>query len=166
MSFSSADTSALSSIGANAGIPDLNTADIPANIRNGNAAGAAGVQRGPCVRAGTRQRADHPDGQHDGLHLDGSVRRLKWKHHWIGDSSGLLGGSSASGYSSLIPQALTSSIMAGGGIGLADEFAQELDPALADPTSTAAGGTAAAAPTVTPTTATSTTATSTTATRK
>ena len=43
-------------------------------------------------------------------------------------SGGMLSGASA--YASLIPQTLTSSIMDGGGIGVAEQFAQQLDPSL------------------------------------
>ena len=144
MSFSSSDTSALSSIGANAGIPSLNVADIPANIRNGNQQAQQAYSEGLAfeqvlVNQLTTQLAntmgsgamDTSDGS-TGSSTDST------------DSSGLLGGSSASAYSSLIPQALTSSIMSGGGIGLAEQFAQELDPALADPNASLPSATSAA----------------------
>jgi hypothetical protein len=46
-------------------------------------------------------------------------------------SSGLLGSDPASSaYSSLIPQALTSSIMSAGGVGIAQQLAGAIDPAL------------------------------------
>lgn len=43
------------------------------------------------------------------------------------------GGSSLGAYSSLLPQALSSSIISAGGTGLAMKIAQSLDPALAAP---------------------------------
>lgn len=44
--------------------------------------------------------------------------------------SDTISGSEQSGYASLIPQALTESLMAGGGTGVAREIAQAIDPAL------------------------------------
>ncbi|HEX4009245.1 MAG TPA: hypothetical protein VHX62_04525 [Solirubrobacteraceae bacterium] len=49
------------------------------------------------------------------------------------DSTGLGSSSPLSAYSSLLPQALTSSIMSGGGTGIALQIAQSIDPALANP---------------------------------
>ena len=53
-------------------------------------------------------------------------------------ASGLLGGSPAAEYSSLIPQALTDSIMSGGGLGIAKQIAASIDPAINDTRSTKA----------------------------
>ncbi len=47
-----------------------------------------------------------------------------------GDASTGLLGSAASMYSSLIPQALTTSIISAGGLGIASEIAGALDPSL------------------------------------
>jgi hypothetical protein len=133
----------LNSIGVDAGIPTLNTADIPANIRNGNGAAKQAYSEGLAfenilVNELSQQLAntmyggtgidgtDASDGTDSTDGTDGSD-----------GSSGLLSGASA--YSSLIPQALTSSIMSGGGVGIAEEFAQELDPSLL---SQSAGGSA------------------------
>jgi hypothetical protein len=135
MSFSSSNSNSIASIGANAGIPSLNVADIPANIRNGNTQAQQAYTEGLAfeqvlVNQLTTQLAntmgssslDPTDGSSDGS---------------SDSSSGLLGGSSSSGYSSMIPSALTSSIMDGGGLGLAEEFAQTIDPALSDPAASA-----------------------------
>ena len=46
-------------------------------------------------------------------------------------------GSGLGAYASLLPQALTSSIMSGGGTGLAFQIARDLDPALNNPTAQA-----------------------------
>ena len=49
-------------------------------------------------------------------------------------SNGLMGGDSASGgYASMLTQSLTSSIMSGGGTGIAMQIAKSIDPALAYP---------------------------------
>lgn len=63
-----------------------------------------------------------------------------------GSSNDGLGGSSADGssdaglgaYSSMLPDALTSGIMANGGTGIAMQIAESIDPALANPTLAAA----------------------------
>jgi hypothetical protein len=132
MSFSSSDSNSIANIGVNAGIPSLNVADIPANIRNGNKQAQQAYTEGLAfeqvlVNQLTTQLANSigsgspaPTGDSG----DGSSGS---------GSGGLLGGSSSSAYSSMIPSALTSSIMDGGGLGLAEQFAQTIDPALSDP---------------------------------
>jgi len=49
--------------------------------------------------------------------------------------SSVMGGDSASsGYAGMLNQTLTSSIMSGGGTGIAMQIAKSIDPALAHPT--------------------------------
>jgi Rod binding domain-containing protein len=49
-------------------------------------------------------------------------------------ASGLMGGDAASSaYANMLPQSLTSSIMSGGGTGIAMQIAKSIDPALAFP---------------------------------
>jgi hypothetical protein len=141
MSFSSADSS-LSSIGVNAGIPSLNVADIPANIRNGNKQAQQAYTEGLAfeqvlVNQLTTQLANTMGSSSQDT-ADGSSDSSS-------DSSGLLGGSSSSAYSSLIPSTLTSSIMDGGGLGLAEQFAQTIDPTLSDPAASSATASSSAA---------------------
>ncbi|HEX3975846.1 MAG TPA: hypothetical protein VHW96_06250 [Solirubrobacteraceae bacterium] len=50
-----------------------------------------------------------------------------------GSTGGVGGGGGLGAYSSLLPQTLTSSIMAGGGTGIAMEIAKSIDPALGVP---------------------------------
>jgi hypothetical protein len=134
MSFSSSDI-ALGSIGTSAGIPSLNVADIPANIRNGNNAAKQAYSEGLAFEnvlvnelsqqlSNTMYGGSGPDASSSSDGSDSS------------SSSGLLGGSGAGAYASMIPQALTSSIMSGGGLGVAEEFAQEIDPSLNAPAAT------------------------------
>ncbi len=48
-----------------------------------------------------------------------------------GSSSGLLGSDpSTSAFASMIPTALTQSIMSGGGVGVADQLARAIDPQI------------------------------------
>ncbi len=143
MSFSSADSS-LSSIGVNAGIPSLNVADIPANIRNGNKQAQQAYTEGLAfeqvlVNQLTTQLANTMGSSSQDT-ADGASDSSS-------DSSGLLGGSSNSAYASLIPSTLTSSIMDGGGLGLADQFAETIDPALNDPAASSAAATTSSATT-------------------
>ena len=145
MSISSSNVS-LGTIGADAGIPNLNVADIPANIRNGNKAARQAYAEGlgfesVLVNELSQQLANSMYG---GAGADGAASSDGLDDSSSSDASdGLLSGASA--YSSLIPQALTSSIMSGGGVGLAEEFAQELDPSLNSQSS--ATGTSSATPT-------------------
>jgi Rod binding domain-containing protein len=148
MSSSSANIT-LGTIGSNAGIPNLNVASIPANIRNGDSKAKQAYSEGlafenvlvneltqqlaSTMYGGSGDSSSSTDGTSDGSSSDGS-------------SSSMLGGASA--YASMIPQTLGSSIMDSGGLGMAESFAQELDPSLlsqASGASTAAGSTTAAA---------------------
>jgi hypothetical protein len=153
MSSSSSDIT-LGTIGSNAGIPNLNVASIPANIRNGDSNAKQAYSEGLAfedmlVNELTQQLAStmyggdssggsstSSDGTSDGS-SDGS------------SGSSMLGGASA--YASMIPQTLTSSIMDSGGLGMAEGFAQELDPSLLSQASatTASGSTTAASSTST-----------------
>jgi hypothetical protein len=129
MSSSSADMG-LAAIGSEAGIPSLNVASIPAEVRNGDSKARQAYAEGLAfenvlVNELSQQMASTMyGGQADSSAATDSTTG--------GDASGTGGGllGAAGAYSSLIPQALSSSIMSGGGIGLAQEFAQDIDPAL------------------------------------
>ena len=125
MSSSPSDIS-LGTIGVNAGIPNLNVADVPANIRNGDSKAMKAYSEGLAfedmlVNQLTQELAKtmYGGGGLDGISSGGADGS---------SSGGMLSGASA--YASLIPQTLTSSIMSGGGLGMAAKIAQELDPAL------------------------------------
>ncbi len=135
----SATNITLGTVGATAGIPDLNVADVPASIRNGDKTAQNAYAEGLAFEnvlvnelsqqmSGAMFGGTGLDGTSGTDSLDGSS-----------DSSGLLNGASA--YSSLVPQALTSSIMDGGGTGMALEFAQEIDPSLLSADASATTGT-------------------------
>jgi hypothetical protein len=114
------------SIGPDAGYPNLSLGAIPQNIQAGNSQAKQAYVEGLAfesvlVNELTQQMASTMyGGQGDGASAGGSG----------GSSGGLLSGASA--YASLIPQTLTTSIMDSGGLGgMAEQFAQELDPSLA-----------------------------------
>jgi len=136
MSFSSPISSGLST----SGLPPINPANEPAAIRNGDADAKKAYQTGLSfeqllVNQLTQELASTAtDSSSDGSG-DGS-----------GDSSGasgLMGGDAASSaYANMLPQTLTSSIMSGGGTGIAMQIAKSIDPALAHPTADKSQGAA------------------------
>jgi Rod binding domain-containing protein len=123
MSFSSPISSALST----GGLPPINQANEPAAIRNGDADAKKAYQTGLSfeqllVNQLTQELASTAtDSSGDGS-SDSS------------GASGLMGGDAASSaYANMLPQTLTSSIMSGGGTGIAMQIAKSIDPALAHP---------------------------------
>jgi Rod binding domain-containing protein len=135
----------LGTIGSSAGIPNLNVATVPANIRSGGSTAMKAYSEGLAfedmlVNELSQQLSKTMFG---GTGVDGSSSSDGSSA--AGGSSGTDGSSSssmlggASAYASMIPQTLTSSIMSAGGLGMAESFAQELDPALLTQASGAAG---------------------------
>jgi len=129
---SSSSDITLGTIGADAGIPNLNVAKIPENIRNGGSKAMQAYSEGLAfedmlVNELSQQLANTMYGgggtgasaSADGTSSDGTGGS---------SSGGMLSGASA--YASMIPQTLTSSIMSDGGLGMAEQFAQEFDPSL------------------------------------
>ena len=131
---SSAVDISLSQIGTDAGISNLNQASIPANIRNGDSKAMQAYSEGLAfedvlVNELSQQLANTMYGGSGSDSSSSSDGSGGTDGSSDGSSSGgLLSGASA--YASLIPQTLTSSIMDGGGLGIAEQFAQELDPSL------------------------------------
>lgn len=134
----------LGTIGQNAGIPNLNVATVPANIRSGGPGAMKAYSEGLAFE---KMLVDELSQQMSrtmfGGTGDGSSGDPSSDGTGDSSSSSMLGGASA--YQSMIPQALTSSIMADGGLGMASSFARELDPALLSQSAAAAGSEAAAA---------------------
>jgi Rod binding domain-containing protein len=113
--------------GATSGLPPINPANEPAAIRNGDADAKKAYQTGLSfeqllVNQLTQELASTAtDSSGDGS-SDSS------------GASGLMGGDAASSaYANMLPQTLTSSIMSGGGTGIAMQIAKSIDPALAFP---------------------------------
>jgi Rod binding domain-containing protein len=105
--------SALSSAtGFGGSLPAIDPALEPASVRNGNQAAKNAYQQGLAFE-------------------DVLVSELAQE---MTSSAGLGGSDNALGaYSSLLPQALSSSVMSAGGTGLALQIAQSIDPALDAP---------------------------------
>lgn len=121
-------------------VPPIDAATEPANIRNGNATAQKAYQEALgfediLVQQLTQQLASTVTSpSDDGSSDDGS-----------GDSSsdssgGILGSDpSTSAFASLIPTALSQSIMSSGGLGIADQLAQAIDPSIGTPQGEASG---------------------------
>jgi Rod binding domain-containing protein len=123
--------SAISPTSLDASLPPINQAELPAAVRNGSPAAqqayteALGFEQ-VLVNQLTQQltASINGDGSDDGS--DGSDDSSD-------DQGGLLSSDpSTSMYSSLIPQALTSSIMSAGGLGIASELAKAIDPSFGE----------------------------------
>ncbi len=112
------------SISAPDSVPQVNPASEPAAIRSGNTAAkqayAVGQEFEQLLVQQLAQEMTSTAGTDSG---DGSS---------TGDSSaGLMGSDPASStYASLLPQALTTGVMSAGGLGVAMQIAEGIDPAL------------------------------------
>jgi hypothetical protein len=108
-------------------LPPINQANEPAAIRNGDADAKKAYQVGlsfeqVLVDQLTQELASSVTDSSDNGSGDSS------------GASGLMGGDAASSaYANILPQTLTSSIMSGGGTGIALQIAKSIDPALAHP---------------------------------
>jgi Rod binding domain-containing protein len=107
----------------------IGQANEPAAIRNGDAAAKHAYQVGTSFEQLLLDQLTQE--------LASSVSDPSSDGSSAGSSgaSGLMGGDSASsGYAGMLNQTLTSSIMSGGGTGIAMQIAKSIDPALAHPT--------------------------------
>ncbi len=127
--------SALSSMSLGTSLPAIDPALEPASVRNGDSAAKKAYQEGLAFEDVLVNELSQEMSSTTGL--DGSSDGLGGTTDSSDSGSGLggsgLGGSSLGAYSSLLPQALTSSVMSAGGTGLALQIAQSIDPALAAP---------------------------------
>jgi Rod binding domain-containing protein len=114
-------------------VPVVDAANEPADIRNGNSAAQKAYHEALgfediLVQQLTQELASTVTSPADGSGSSGSSGSSS-------DSSGGILGSdpSTSAFASLIPTALTQSIMSSGGTGIAQELAQGIDPAIGTP---------------------------------
>ena len=115
-------------------LPPIDAANEPADIRNGNAAAQKAYKEALgfediLVQQLTQELASTVTSpSQDGSGNDGSGNSSS------GSSGGILGSDpSTSAFASLIPTALTQSIMSSGGLGIAQRLAQAIDPAIGTP---------------------------------
>jgi Rod binding domain-containing protein len=126
----------MSALGISSQLPAINQALEPADIRNGNAQAKQAYQEALgfediLMQQLTQELAstvsspgsDSDDGSSDSSDSSSS------------DSSGGMLGSdpSTSAFASMIPTALTQSLMSAGGVGIADQLAKAIDPAIGTP---------------------------------
>jgi hypothetical protein len=117
-------------------VPPVNPANQPAEIRNGNARAKQAYQEALGFEEMLMQQlttelastvtssGDPSSGGSGGGASDGSG----------GSSGGILGSDpSTSAFASLIPTALSQSLMSSGGVGIADNLARALDPQIGTP---------------------------------
>jgi Rod binding domain-containing protein len=122
------------SIGAQGALPPINPATEPAVIRNGGpqakkayqeALGFESILVNQLSQELASTVSSPGDPSSDGT-LDGSGGSSSGS-----GSGGILGSDpSTSAFSSMIPQALSTSIMSAGGLGIATRLAESLDPAI------------------------------------
>lgn len=114
----------------------VSSADLPADIQNGNSAAKSAYSEGlafeqilvdQLVQTMTSNISDSSASSSASDSTDSNSGDV--------DQSGLLAGGdpSTSAYSSLMTGALTESIMSGGGLGIASEIAQNIDPEIGTP---------------------------------
>jgi Rod binding domain-containing protein len=116
-----------------ANLPPVNSALEPADIRNGNTQAKQAYQEAlgfesVLMQQLTQQLAATVSSPSDDSSSDGSDDSSD-------DSSGGILGSdpSTSAFASMIPQALTTSLMSNGGVGIAAQLAQAIDPQIGTP---------------------------------
>jgi Rod binding domain-containing protein len=111
-------------------LPPINPALEPASVRNGNQAAKNAYETGLAfeqvlVDQLSQQLAATAGGSSDGSSSDGSSDTSS------SSSGGLMGSDPASSmYSQMLPQALSTSVMSAGGLGLAAQLAGAIDPAI------------------------------------
>jgi Rod binding domain-containing protein len=120
-------------------VPPVNAAAEPAEIRNGNAKAKQAYQEAlgfeeMLMQQLTTQLASTVTGSGDSGSTDGSSGDSSGSSDSSGASGGILGSDpSTSAFASLIPTALTQSLMSSGGVGIADNLAHALDPQIGTP---------------------------------
>ena len=124
----------MNAIGFGNALPPIDAANEPADIRNGNATAQKAYQEALgfediLMQQLTQELASTVTSpSDDGSNGDGSDGSSS------DTSGGILGSDpSTSAFASLIPTALTQSIMSSGGLGIAQRLAQAIDPAIGTP---------------------------------
>jgi Rod binding domain-containing protein len=111
---------------ATAALPPIDQASEPANVRNGDQAAKNAYQTGLAFE----QMLDNELTQT----LSSTISGTGSSDDGLGGTTDQSDGSSnpeAGAFSSMLPDALTSGLMTGGGTGVAMQIAQSIDPALA-----------------------------------
>lgn len=132
----------------NTSVPVISAANEPADIRNGNSTAKKAYQEAlgfeqVLVQQLTQELAStvsSSGGSSLGSDGSDSSSSSSSSSGGSGSSGGILGSDpSTSAFASLIPTALTQSIMSSGGTGIAQQLAQAIDPAIGTPQGKASG---------------------------
>jgi len=113
-----------------ANLPPIDSALLPADVRNGNAKAKQAYQEALGFEDVLMQQLTQQ--------LASTVISPGGDSSDSGDSSGSSSGGmlgsdpSTNAFASLIPTALTQSVMSGGGVGIADRLAHALDPQIGE----------------------------------
>ena len=124
----------MSAIGFNSSLPPIDAANEPADIRNGNSTAQKAYQEALgfediLVQQLTQELASTVTSPTDDSTLDGGSG--DGSDDSSDSSGGILGSDpSTSAFASMIPTALTQSIMSSGGLGIAQQLAQAIDPSI------------------------------------
>jgi Rod binding domain-containing protein len=140
MSLSVPDTTSVAGVTTN--IPGLQPGDIPADIRTGDSAAKQAYGEGLAfeqILVNEMVQTMSSDISDGGDATDSSGASLNQTGLLAGD------GSSTNVYSGMMTQALSSSLMSTGGLGIASELAQSIDPSIGTTAGAAAGGDGGAA---------------------
>ncbi|MFZ0383469.1 MAG: hypothetical protein WCD11_10400 [Solirubrobacteraceae bacterium] len=123
-----------------ANLPPVNPALEPADIRNGNAQAKQAYQEALGFEDVLMQQLTQELASTVSSPSDDSSDGSDGSDDSSDDSSGGILGSdpSTSAFASMIPTALTSSLMSNGGVGIAAQLAQAIDPQIGTPQGAAA----------------------------
>jgi Rod binding domain-containing protein len=122
-----------------ASLPPINPALEPADIRNGNTQAKQAYQEALgfediLMQQLTQELASTVSGPSDDSSVDGSDSSGDSDDSSDGSSGGILGSDpSTSAFASMIPTALTQSLMSAGGVGIAAQLAKAIDPQIGTP---------------------------------
>lgn len=115
-------------------LPPISAANEPADIRNGNSTAQKAYQEALGFEDILVQQLSQALASTVSSPSDDSSLGSDGSDSSDSSSGGILGSDpSTSSFSSLIPTALTQSIMSSGGVGIAQQLAQAIDPAIGTP---------------------------------
>ena len=115
-------------------LPPVSAANEPADIRNGNSAAQKAYQEALGFENILVQQLTQELASTISSPTDDSSLGSGGSHSSNSSGGGILGSDpSTSAFASLIPTALTQSIMSSGGLGIAQQLAQSIDPAIGTP---------------------------------
>jgi Rod binding domain-containing protein len=124
----------MSALGINTQLPPINQALEPADIRNGNTQAKQAYQEALGFEDILMQQLTQELASTVSSPSDDSTDSSDGSDDSSDSSGGILGSDpSTSAFASMIPTALTQSLMSNGGVGIADQLARAIDPQIGTP---------------------------------